>query len=148
MTPTDKNTMDSLGQDPRAQRIGELLNSFCDRRARGEDLTEERFLSEYPDYAEDLRQHLSSLNMIQELGSSDSSQPTLPGDATPVTQGSSNIDKFKDSSPPLPDIPGYDVRKQIGRGGMGLVFKAVQRSTKRVVADPAQPARSGLECRS
>ena len=33
-----------------------------------------------------------------------------------------------------PAIPGYDLQREIGRGGMGVVYEAVERSTKRRVA--------------
>jgi hypothetical protein len=36
--------------------------------------------------------------------------------------------------PRLPPVPGYDVRRFVGRGGMGLVYEAVQLSTGRTVA--------------
>lgn len=35
---------------------------------------------------------------------------------------------------PLPEIPGYDVQKELGRGGMGVVFLAVHCALKRPVA--------------
>src|SRR5262245_31573241 len=41
------------------------------------------------------------------------------------------------SSPPRADpveIPGYDIAREIHRGGQGIVYQAVQRSTKRAVA--------------
>ena len=43
-------------------------------------------------------------------------------------------DPFWSDSPPPPHIEGYDVLREVTHGGQGVVYQAVQRSTKRKVA--------------
>jgi serine/threonine-protein kinase len=44
------------------------------------------------------------------------------------------LQKLQSGSEEKPDIPGYEVERLLGRGGMGSVFKARQLSTGRIVA--------------
>ena len=130
MTPPSDNPAESLEASPRDERLGELINEYFDRRERGEKISAEDFLSEHPDDAAELREHLGGLDLLAKLGSSsrDATRETVPFD------GSSAQDHLAAAKAALPDIPGYDVLKQIGRGGMGIVYKAIQKSTKRLVA--------------
>lgn len=132
MTRSDSNQNESFAEDPREVRIGELINEFFDRRQNGESLSEEAFLAANSEYARELREHLGGLDLIKDLGSSGSDVTR----EAPVRHGngSSAVDPLAPASAPPPEIHGYQILKQIGRGGMGVVFKAIQLSTKRVVA--------------
>lgn len=133
MTP-EAPKPDPLPGNAEEERIGALINDYFDRRERGEAISAEEFLAQHAQDAPILREHLVGLDLLAGLGGSSAGGNTLPG-AVPLKAGGSSAElplgKGEDH---LPNIPGYDLHKQIGRGGMGVVFRATQRSTKRVVA--------------
>jgi serine/threonine-protein kinase len=49
------------------------------------------------------------------------------------------------SAPPLPSVPGYVIARELGRGGMGVVFLATQLRLQRPVALKMPPADLGAE---
>jgi serine/threonine protein kinase/Tfp pilus assembly protein PilF len=99
--------------------ISALVDEFFDRRQSGEDLTPERFASEHPEVAKELRLCLQGLPLIEKACLSPGGAPA--GEAAPAAGE-------------FPAIEGYDLIKEIGRGGMGVVYQALQASTKRIVA--------------
>lgn len=136
MNPADPQPADSP-DDALDEHLGELINEFFDRRARGESISEDSFLAENPQHAEVLREHLRGLHLLEPLSKSGASSAADDTLARPVEGhfgGSSARSNGGDSSQPLPRVAGYEVQKPIGRGGMGLVYRAIQISTRRVVA--------------
>ena len=96
-------------------RISSLVNEYFDRRATGEKLPTEQFIAEHPEAAEGLRLHFAGIPLIDRAcGSADGSTAPSPRE--------------------LPFVAGYKLLEEIGRGGMGVVYRAVQLSTKREVA--------------
>jgi tetratricopeptide (TPR) repeat protein len=99
-------------------RVAALLSEYFDRRHAGEDLSVEQFVGEHPEFADELRPHLRGLLLVEQALTcvSGMTAESVPGDGRP------------------PEIRGYRLIQEIGRGGMGVVYRALQISTKRVVA--------------
>ena len=100
------------------EHILALVNEYLDRRQAGEDITSERFLAKHSDVAEELRPYLAGLPLID----------------TAFALGEGVADEVTGAATELPSIEGYKLIEEIGRGGMGIVYQALQVSTKRIVA--------------
>ena len=111
------------GEPQPSERLDSLIGEYFDRKAAGEGLTPEAFAAEHPEMADELRPYLKGLSLLARLAPVSDERPAQPGaeDAEP------------DRAEP-PRIAGYELLEEIGRGGMGVVYKALQVSTKRVVA--------------
>lgn len=101
-------------------RIDSLINDYLERRHSGEDLSPEQFAAEHPNSSEALLPYLEGLSLLSKI------MPAAREPAGTAPPGQSSTE--------LLAIAGYDLLEELGRGGMGVVYKAIQRSTKRVVA--------------
>ncbi len=118
--------------DRTGNRVGELagaVESITARLQAGERLSIEAIADEYPEYAQELAELVPAMQSLMSLPNSTSAGGGGPAGTT---------------SPMLGD---FRIVREIGRGGMGIVYEAEQLSLGRRVALKVLPAAATLEPR-
>jgi tetratricopeptide (TPR) repeat protein len=112
-------------QDPALAR---LVEEAAGRLLRGEPVDAEALAAEHPEYADELRALLPAVLAMRDFSRSGDSVPWGPGDADP--QGT---------------LGDYRIRREVGRGGMGVVYEAEQMSLRRRVALKVLPWAAAMD---
>ena len=108
--------------------IGELAEEYSQRLRNGEKPDVEEYARRHPDVADAVRQILPALEIMG----------AVPSDADPNGDASA-------TSAPNKALGDYEIVREVGRGGMGVVYEARQLSLSRRVALKVLPFAAVLD---
>ncbi|MEO1525361.1 MAG: serine/threonine-protein kinase [Planctomycetota bacterium] len=120
--------MNSVADD--CEHIDILANDFLARYRDGECPTVEEYARRHPEYSDSIRQMFPLVASIERIKINE--QVTVDGEATLAGRALSQLGDFR-------------IVREVGRGGMGIVFEAHQESLDRTVAIKVLPKQSLLD---
>ncbi|HEY7423919.1 MAG TPA: protein kinase [Gemmataceae bacterium] len=101
--------------------LAEVVEEFTNRVQAGESVDVESYAQQHPEYAERLRQLLPALTFLAEVGRS-------------ADTGSDGVLREAAEDPISGTLGDFRLLREVGRGGMGVVYEAEQISLRRRVA--------------
>src|SRR6516165_1869259 len=99
-----------------ADPLGLIADEFVEAFRQGQRPSVEEFAARYPAHADEIRDMLPALALMEQAKSAgDSPAPPRQAPASAAT-------------PPLRHLGDYQILREVGRGGMGVVYEAQQLS--------------------
>jgi WD40 repeat protein len=123
--------MSTSGSESRSGLVVELAEEFLDRYRNGQRPPLREYIERHPELAGEIREVFPAMAMMENIALADES---LEADAT----GELPVRRL----PPQEQLGDYRIVREVGRGGMGVVYEAEQVSLGRHVALKVLPAQT------
>ncbi len=111
----------------RLDPVNELAEEYLRRRRRGEHPTHLEYAAQYPEHAGRILDLFPALELIERL------KPT-PEDQTRLSDDPREVCEPAGTGGRVQRLGGYTLLRELGRGGMGIVYEAEHESLKNRVA--------------
>jgi len=109
----------------RAELLRKVLDDCLRRRSSGEALPDAVVISSHPELMPELEQELRQAATVE----------LSVGQQTLTSAGIGSAERSESGAAVMPEsFPGYEIIREIHRGGQGVVYQALQKSTRRRVA--------------
>ena len=124
--PPDAESLDAAADDPRLLRA---MQEYLRELESGRQPDRRQWLDRYPDLAEALNQCLDGLEFVHQAA------PLASPLSAHAPRVAENVDNLLSANP----LGDFQIVREIGRGGMGIVYEAIQLSLGRHVAMKVLP---------
>jgi WD40 repeat protein/serine/threonine protein kinase/Flp pilus assembly protein TadD len=109
---------------PQRETVEQLAEEFVERYRQGERPPLSEYIERYPEHAEQIRDLFPALVMMEQIAPDSDSAALSAQGTSPPRQPAAHPERIGD----------YRILREIGRGGMGIVYEAEQVSLARHVA--------------